>query len=54
MKDLLEALNGVGGNISSLISEDKNNYQDISKGTSSIELSSGTNTNDLLNYCQNH
>lgn len=46
-KDLLEALNGVGGNISSLISEDKNNYQDISKGTSSIELSSGTNTNDL-------
>lgn len=46
-KDLLEALNGVGGNIGSLTSEDKNNYHDISTGTSSIELSSGTNTNDL-------
>ena len=46
-KDLLEALNGIGGNVNSLIKEDKGNYQDISKTASSIEISSGTNTNDL-------
>lgn len=46
-KDLLEALNGIGGNVNSLINEEKGSYQDISKTTSSIEISSGTNTNDL-------
>jgi hypothetical protein len=46
-KDLLEALSGIGSGVNSLVKEDKSSYQDISKETSSIEILSGTNTNEL-------
>lgn len=46
-KDLLEALSGIGSSVNSLVKEDKSSYQDISKETSSIEILSGTNTNEL-------
>lgn len=46
-KDLLEALSGMGSGVNSLVKEDKSSYQDISKETSSIEILSGTNTNEL-------
>lgn len=46
-KDLLEALSGIGSGVNSLVKEDKSSYQDVSNGTSSIEILSGTNTNEL-------
>lgn len=48
-KDLLEALSGIGAGATtnSSLKEEKNSYQDVAKQTSSIEISSGTNTNDL-------
>lgn len=46
-KDLLEALSGIGSGVNSLVKEEKSSYQDISKGTNSIEILSGTNTNEL-------
>ena len=46
-KDLLEALSGIGSGVNSLVKEDKSSYQDISNETSSIEILSGTNTNEL-------
>ena len=46
-KDLLEALNGIGSSVNTLVKDDRSSYQDIPKGTSSIEILSGTNTNEL-------